>query len=254
LTHSLKLNLHSTSLGGWVTLGHSSIVEILANAGFDWIVIDLEHSDIDISTAADMIRTADLCGVPPLVRLTSNQPDQIKRVMDAGASGIIVPSVNTHEEASSAVSATRYAPFGTRGVGLARAQSYGASFKSYWSWQLDDPTVVVMIEHLDAVKNLERILTTPGVSAFLIGPYDLSASMGIPGEFDNPLFTETIQNIKNIGKRLGCPTGIHIVEPELDSLSKAILDGYNFIAYGVDIRMLDLAARKGVALRDKVYK
>jgi 2-dehydro-3-deoxyglucarate aldolase len=201
--------------------------------------------------AGDLIRTIDLCGVAPLVRLTSNDPNQIKRVMDAGAHGIVVPMVNSPAEAARAVSATHYAPKGTRGVGLARAQGYGVNFQDYLKWQNDGPVVIVQIEHMDAVAHLEEILNVPGVDGFMIGPYDLSCSMGIPGQFENAEFITTMNRIRETGKRLGCPAGLHIVEPDLQRLEQTICEGYTFIAYSVDIRMLDVSVREAIAIRGK---
>ncbi len=249
-----KLRNNEITVGSWITLGNTAIAEIMAKANYDWLVIDLEHSVINIDMAGDLIRTIDLCGVTSLVRLTSNDSNQIKRVMDAGAHGIVVPMVNTPEEARHAVAATRYGPAGIRGVGLARAQSYGAGFKEYLKWQVDQPVVIVQIEHKDALENLEEILKVPGVDGFIIGPYDLSCSMGIPGQFEDKGFIETIKNINEIGKKLNCPSGIHIVEPDLKQLEKSINDGYRFIAYSVDIRMLDVSARKGVSKLNEMKK
>jgi 2-dehydro-3-deoxyglucarate aldolase len=223
------------------------IAEIMARAGYDWLVVDLEHSVIGIDMAGDLIRTIDLCGVAPLVRLTSNDPNQIKRVMDAGAHGIVVPMVNTPEEAAQAVAATRYAPAGSRGVGLARAQGYGVNFQDHLKWQNDGPVVIVQIENKDAVGQLEAILKVPGVDGFIIGPYDLSCSMGIPGQFEQAEFMDTITRIRETGKRVGCPAGMHIVEPDLDKLEQTVLEGYTFIAYSVDIRLLDVGVRQGIA-------
>jgi len=242
-----QINSRALTLGSWITLGHVAIAEILAKAGFDWLVVDLEHSVINIDVAGDLIRVIDLCGVAPLVRLTSNDPDQIKRVMDAGAHGIVVPMVNTPTDATRAVSATRYAPGGSRGVGLARAQGYGATFDDYLQWQSDGPVVIVQVEHKDAVEQLPEILTVPGVDGFIIGPYDLSCSLGIPGQFDHPEFVSTMAHVRATGQRLGCPAGLHIVEPEPEQLERAIREGYTFIAYSVDIRMLDVSARQGLA-------
>lgn len=242
-----KINSRVLTLGSWITLGHPAIAEIMARAGFDWLVVDLEHSVISIEVAGDLIRTIDLCGVAPLVRLTSNDPNQIKRVMDAGAHGIVVPMVNTPAEAAQAVAATRYAPKGTRGVGLARAQGYGVDFQDYLNWQSDGPVVIVQIEHKDAVDRLEEILAVPGVDGFIIGPYDLSCSMGIPGQFEQPEFISAMTHIRETGKRLGCPAGLHIVEPDLQRLEQTIREGYTFIAYSVDIRMLDVSVRQGIA-------
>lgn len=247
-----KIKSQALTLGSWITLGHPAIAEIMARAGFDWVVVDLEHSVISIDVAGDLIRTIDLCGVAPLVRLTSNDQDQIKRVMDAGAHGIVVPSVNSSEEAVRAVAATRYAPLGSRGVGLGRAQGYGANFQDYLKWQNEGPVVIVMIEHKDAIDQLERILSVPGVDGFLIGPYDLSCSLGIPGQFERTEFIDALTHIRETGKRLGCPAGVHIVEPDTQRLEQTIREGYTFIAYGVDIRMLDVMARQGIAKMKEV--
>jgi 2-keto-3-deoxy-L-rhamnonate aldolase RhmA len=241
-----KLCQKKVTIGSWITLGHPSIAEILASAGYDWLVVDLEHTTISIEQAGELIRIIDLCGVAPLVRLTSNHPDQIKRIMDAGAHGIVVPMVNSVEDAARAVAATRYAPQGIRGVGLARAQKFGTGFSDYLQWQKDGPVVIVQIEHKDALNRLEEIFSVPGVDGFIIGPYDLSCSMGIPGEFDQPEFKAAMNQILTTGLRMNFPAGLHIVEPDQARLRQVIAEGYRFIAYSVDIRMLDVAARIGI--------
>lgn len=241
-----KLRTNQVSLGAWITLGHSGIAEIFANAGFDWLVVDLEHSIISIDEAGELIRTIDLAGASPLVRLTSNDANQIKRMMDAGAHGIVVPMVNSVEDAERAVTATRYAPRGNRGVGLARAQQYGPGFKDYQQWQVEGPIVIVQIEHRTALDNLDAIFSVPGVDGFIIGPYDLSCSMGIPGEFERPEFQAAMNQILAAGLGVGCPAGLHIIEPDPERLRQVIGEGYRFIAYSVDIRMLDVSARAGV--------
>jgi 2-keto-3-deoxy-L-rhamnonate aldolase RhmA len=249
-----KLHRKELVLGSWITLGNPAIAEIMARAGFDWLVVDLEHSVIDISVAADLIRTIDLCGVAPLVRLTSNDPDQIKRVMDAGAHGIVVPMVNTPAEASRAVAATRYGPAGSRGVGLARAQGYGVNFPEYLRWQQDGPVVIVQIEHKNAVERLEDIMKVPGVDGFLIGPYDLSCSMGIPGQFERAEFIASMTRIREAGQQLGVAAGLHIVEPDLERLAQVIREGFTFVAYSVDTRILDVGVRQGVAMANGVKR
>jgi 2-keto-3-deoxy-L-rhamnonate aldolase RhmA len=243
-----KLRSGRSTVGGWVTLGHPAIGEILAAAGFDFVVIDLEHSVITLERAAELIRAIESRAVAPLVRLTSNDANLAKRVMDAGAHGIIVPSVNSVEDARHAVQIVRYGPQGVRGVGLGRAQGYGARFKEYFAWQLQQPVVVVQIEHVAALAVLTDILRVPGVDAFLIGPYDLSCSLGHPGEFEHPDFVRAIAAIREAGKATGVPGGVHVVEPDLGSLRRALDDGYHFIAYGVDIRFLDVAARAAMNL------
>ena len=243
-----KLQAGQVSIGSWVTLGSTGIAEILARAGFDWIVVDLEHSVISIDQAGELIRTIDGCGVVPLVRLTSNDENQIKRVMDAGAMGIIVPNVETAESARKAVAATRYAPLGTRGVGLARAQKFGPGFKDYLEWQTNGPIVITQIESIQAVDALDSIFQVEGVDGYIIGPYDLSCSMGMPGDFENPKFLKVMQQIQEAGKRNSCASGIHSVEPDPAKLEEAIARGFKIIAYSVDIRILDVGARLGSAL------
>lgn len=245
---NLKERMRSgcVTIGSWITLGHVGIAEIMANAGFDWLVVDLEHSVIAIDTAGDLIRVIDLCGVAPLVRVTSNHPDQIKRVMDAGAHGVVVPMVNCADDAARAIAAVHYAPAGVRGVGLARAQGYGVRFKEYFAWQKEHAVVIVQIEHKSALDHLDEILTVPGVDGFIIGPYDLSCSMGIPGEFGHVDFISVMERIRATGERLGVTAGLHIVEPDCAQLAQSLREGYRFIAYSVDIRLLDVGVRQGL--------
>lgn len=241
-----KLRNNELTLGTWITLGHPAIAEICAKAGLDWVVVDLEHTTISEREAGELLRVIDLCGVFPMVRLTSNNADQIKRMMDAGARGIVVPNVRSEDEARRAVAATRYAPAGVRGVGLGKAQGYGAEFEDYVDWQKEGPVVIVQIEDNQAVDQIEAILNVSGVDGYFVGPYDLSCSMNIPGDFNNPDFRRTVDSILSIGLRLGRPAGIHVVEPDVEELEKAVSDGYRIVAYSVDMRILDSVIRNGV--------
>ncbi len=241
-----KSILQGLSIGSWIQLGHPAVAEIMASAGFDWLSIDLEHSTITLREAEDLIRVIDLKGVVPFVRLASNNPEQIKRVMDAGSHGVIVPMVKSKEEACAAVQAVKYPPQGERSIGLARAQGYGADFNRYFDWQRDQSLVVVQIEHIDAVNDLESILTVPGVDAYIVGPYDLSGSLGMPGEFQAPQFLEAMEQVRAVSRQLQVPGGVHIVEPDPQALEECIAQGNQFIAYGVDTRMLDTACRQGL--------
>ena len=234
------------TVGSWITLAHPAIAEIMSKAGFDWLAIDLEHSVITIKEAEELIRIISLSGVTPLVRLTSNDPNQIKRVMDSGAHGIIVPMVNSSQDALKAVKAMKYPPHGNRGVGLARAQEYGKSFNEYKTWQESETLLIVQIEHIEAVNNLLDIFSTDGVDGYIIGPYDLSGSLGVPGQFDHPDFIAAIKNINSLAKEMNIPSGIHIIEPNLDELNSSIEKGYKFIAYSLDIRMLDASCRAAI--------
>ena len=249
-----RLSQKETTIGSWITLGNPAIAEIMSMAGFDWLVIDLEHSVVDLFEAESLIRIIDLCDCSPLVRLSENDSVQIKRVMDAGAQGIIIPMVNNAEDALRAVDSVYYPTKGTRGVGLARAQGYGNSFQTYKNWLEDNAVVIVQVEHIDAAINLEEILQTPGVDGFILGPYDLSASMGKPGEFEDKDVQSVISEVLKKAKEMGKPAGIHIIEPDPNDLTKRIAEGFTFIAYSLDIRMLDMSSRQGVLCGQKVLK
>ena len=241
-----KSLLSRLSVGSWVQIGHPAVVEIMASAGFDWLAVDLEHSTITLREAEDLIRIIDLKRVIPFVRLSSNNPEQIKRIMDAGAHGVIVPMIKTAGEAVSAVEAVKYPPIGERSVGLARAQGYGAKFSDYYDWQENGTYVVAQIEHIEAVNNLRAILSVPGIDGYIVGPYDLSGSIGKPGAFDDAQFLSAMEEIRKVARELNVPGGVHIVEPDREALKKCINDGNTFIAYGVDTRMLDTVCREGL--------
>jgi 2-dehydro-3-deoxyglucarate aldolase len=241
-----KFSAGELTIGSWITLAHPSIAEIMASAGFDWLAVDLEHSCITIREAEELIRVIDLCGVTPLVRLTSNNPDQIKRVMDSGAHGVIVPMVNSAEDAERAVQAVKYPVRGQRGFGLARAQGYGTKFQEYVDWQAENSVVIVQIEHIAAVDNFEEILSVDGVDGYIVGPYDLSGSMGIPGEFTHPDLKAALEKVISIADKLGKTGGIHVVEPDPKLLAAEIEKGQKFIAYSLDTRMLDVSCREGM--------
>jgi 2-dehydro-3-deoxyglucarate aldolase len=248
-TTSLKQRMASGALtvGSWITVGHASVAEVMAHAGFDWLVIDIEHSVIELSEVQELVRAIEPTGVASIVRLSSNDPVQIKRVMDTGASGVMVPMVASAEEASAAVRAVHYPPRGTRGVGLARAQGYGADFAGYRTRLAEEAIVIVMIEHVDAVERIDEILAVDGVDGYIIGPYDLSGSLGIPGEFDDPRVAALIARVLEAGQRHGVPGGLHVVDPEPERFARHVAEGFRLIGYGMDLRYLDTIVRRDLA-------
>ncbi len=244
-----KLRRNVPTIGTWITLAHPALAEMAARAGFDWVAVDLEHSSITLRECEDLIRVIDLAGGTPLVRLTGNDPDLIKRVMDSGARGVIVPSVSTEEEAQLAVEAVYYPPKGRRGVGLARAHGYGADFAGYLKRLQKEAVVVAMIENAQGVENAERILRTDGVDAYFLGPYDLSASLGVVGKTSHPKVEAAIAKVRAAAKRAGKPGGLHIVEPDPKALRKRLAQGFGFVAYSLETRIYDShvrAALKGL--------
>lgn len=233
-----KLAKDSMTLGSWITLGDYAVTEIMAKAGFDWLAIDIEHSAIELERAQDLVRIIELSGCVPLVRVSENNPNIIKRVMDAGSHGVIVPMVNSAQDALRAVNAVKYPPRGIRGVGLGRAQEHGLNFEGYRRWQEKNSVVIVQIEHIDAVNNLREILGVDGVDGFFVGPYDLSASLGRPGDFKHPEMKKALDKIKAISKDTNKARGIHVIQPDHVEVNRRIKEGYNFIAFSLDALFL----------------
>ena len=233
--------------GSWITMGHPLIAEVMAGAGFDWLTIDLEHSTIDWSQMLTLIMAIGGCGVVPLVRVAENSPLQIKKAMDAGAYGVIVPCVNDAAQAAAAVRAVKYPPEGSRGVGLYRAQKHGRCFAAYCRWLTEQSVVIVQIEHIEAVGNIDAILTTPGVDAFMVGPYDLSGSLGRPGQFDHPEVVAAMQAIMAAARRHKVTAGFHAVAANPDEARRRIDEGYRFLAFSLDAIFLGDTASDGLA-------
>jgi 2-dehydro-3-deoxyglucarate aldolase len=238
-----KLRQNKTTFGSWITIGNPIVAEIMAKSGFDWLTIDMEHSSITLDIAQDLIRIIELCGCIPLVRVNKNEPHIIKQAMDAGSYGVIIPMVNTKEEAEKAVNSVRYPPDGFRGVGLARAQDYGFNFEEYKKWLKNESIVIVQIEHVKAIENLKSILSTEGVDGLIVGPYDISGSMGKPGNFQNQEFKENISEIMKIARDLKKPAGFHVIPPDLEETKKIMNLGYKFIAISLDSLFLGTIPR-----------
>ena len=235
-TLKTKLKNNELTIGSWVTIGHPSVIEVLANAGFDWLTIDMEHTSIDYSTAQNLISTIQFFGMSALVRVSKNEEVYIKRVLDAGADGVIVPMICNADDAKKAVEYVKYPPVGKRGVGLYRAQKYGLNngFVKYKNWLSENSIIIAQIEHIDAISNLDEIISTPGIDGLIIGPYDLSGSMGVPGEFNNPGVIEALQKFEEVCKSKNVPMGFHVIEPDHNLVKEKIDRGYTFIAFSTD--------------------
>ena len=247
-----KLTNRELTVGSWITIGSTVVAEIMASSGFDWLTIDMEHSAITLDIAQEMIRTIELCGVPPLVRVGKNDPNTIKRVMDSGAHGVIVPMVNSRKDAEQAVSSVKYPPQGFRGVGLARAQKYGVDFEGYKKWNAENSIVIVQVEHIESVNNLEEILSIEGVDGFIVGPYDLSGSLGVPGQFDHPDVVKALQRVRKVSKKMNALSGFHVIPPDVDSFTVKAKEGYKFIAHSIDILFLGQNCRSAIGNIRKV--
>jgi 2-dehydro-3-deoxyglucarate aldolase len=231
------------SIGSWITINNPSIAEIMADAGFDWLCIDLEHTIIDYTETQQLILAIQSKGLRAFVRVGENNARIIKRVLDAGADGIIVPSVNSALEAQKAVNSVKYPPAGKRGVGLARAQGYGFDFEYYRDIKSKEITLIVQIEHIDAIKELDLIIQTKGVDGTFIGPYDLSGSLGKPGEWNEPEVQKAINVYEEIAKKHKKLIGFHVTPPDYSLVNEKIKKGYNFIAFGFDAMFLGTMVR-----------
>ena len=233
-----KLRGGEVALGGWIMIGHPAVAELLAGEGFDWICVDLEHTCCDYSTFRDIALALKGTGCDLLARLQGCDPVQAKRVLDIGADGIIVPGVNCREEAELAVGMAKYPPEGFRGASLSRATDYGRNFEAYWAAHNESVLVAVMLEHARAVENADEILSTRGIDAAFIGPYDLSASMNLAGQLDHPQVQEAQRKILASCRRHGVPPGLHVVLPDAAQLQRSLQEGYRFVACSVDTQFI----------------
>ena len=241
--------MEKLTLGSWITLNHPSVAEIMADAGFDWLCIDMEHSVTDYFEAQQMMVAIQSKGIKAFVRVGENNARIIKRVLDAGADGIIVPSVNSKADALRAISAVKYPPVGTRGVGLARAQAYGFNFEKYRDQIAPSITLIAQIEHINAINELEEILSLDGIDGTFIGPYDLSGSLGKPGQYDEPDVKEAISKYENIAKKFNKLIGFHVVPPDYNLVIEKQKKGYNFIAFSFDAFFLGNSIREQLKKR-----
>jgi len=239
-----KLIKKELTIGSWLSFGFTPVTEMMLKAGFDWLVIDLEHTSISIDQAFGMIQLIEQSGSVSLARVGKNDEYLIKRVMDAGAHGVVVPMINNAAEARQAVASVKYPPKGKRGVGLFRAQNYGAGFDEYKKWNEEQSIVIVQIEHYKGVENLESILEVEGVDGFIIGPYDLSGSMGMPGDFESQKMIDALQFVEKVMNNSEKVGGYHVVHSNHKLLENKINTGYKFIAYGDDMVFLSEKLRE----------
>jgi len=230
-------------LGAWITIAHPEVVEILSYLPFDWFVIDMEHAPIDVSQVTPLLMALKCSRVVPFVRVPWNDFVAIKRVLDLGVAGIVVPYVSSGEEARKAVEAVKYPPQGIRGVGPRRCVGYGfedpATYLSDWNRYA---MVIVQVETRRAVENVEEILSVDGITGVFVGPSDLSANLGMYGKINTPEFEEVLRMIAEKTRRFKKIAGI--MAHTVDFAIKAWKMGYNFIALGHDTKYLIEGAKK----------
>ena len=228
-----RLSAGDVLIGTVVTVPSPAHVEALVIAGVDWLWFDMEHGPLGLETLQTMLAATNGSRVVNLVRAPWNDPVHIKRILDVGADGVIVPLVTTAADARAAVQACLYPPAGIRGVGLARAQRYGASLDEYLRTANDDVAVVVQIEHREAVERIDAIARTPGLTAALIGPYDLSGSMGLLGQVGHADVQRAVGTVVQSCRQAGLPLGMFVGDAT-QAVERAA-EGVQLLAIDVDI-------------------
>lgn len=234
-----KLKRGEPSVGTWLTLPDVVAARLMARVGFDWLTVELEHTPVNLETAANSFAIISASNVAPLARVPWNTGENIKRVLDTGAWGVVVPMVNSKAEAEAAVAATRYAPLGQRSIG---GQMHAANFDTdpgtYYAKANDEILLVLMSEHVQAIEQADEIMSVPGIDVIFIGPNDLHNSMGKPPAFDSEHkeFVDAVQHILKTARKRGIAAGIHVLDAA--QAKRRIAEGFQFIAITSEAGMM----------------
>jgi 2-dehydro-3-deoxyglucarate aldolase len=237
-----KLRAGKPSIGTWLQLPSPDVAEMLGQAGYDWAAVDMEHGAFARPDLPNMFRALEAGGTLPFVRLLESTPAQIKLALDSGARGLILPMIESFAQLDAAISSALYpggkgCNSGTRGVGFSRANMYGRDLALHIEPQTGrsrEIIIVAQIEHINAVNELDAIFSHPRLDAYMIGPYDLSASMNLTGDFSHSDFVAALETVRVKADEYKIPKGFHIVEPHPEELAAKAAEGYSFIAYGID--------------------
>ncbi len=236
-----RLRAGEPLVGTLLSLPSPELAEIAAQAGFDWLFLDMEHGNLEASEAMRMIQAAgDAC--PCVVRVPENAEMWTKKALDAGAAGVIVPRVNTRDEAARLIHWAKFPPQGGRSVGFTRANRYGASFQEHVETANAAIAVIPQVEHIEGVRNIELMISVPGIDAIFIGPYDLSASLGKPGAIGDPEVREAMAAVHSACVRQRVAIGIF--SGDIPGAAKALAEGYTLVCAGIDIALYARAARE----------
>lgn len=236
-------SLMGIKLAAWQQIASPQITVAMGSLGYDWIVLDMEHTSMTTQEAESMFIAAESVGSKPFVRLPNADPYLARRFLDAGASGVFVPVVESREQFDMFAQHCFFPPKGRRGLGLVRANLWGQKLQAYYSEF--KPLIIAQIETKAGAENILDILASPYLDGIMIGPYDLSSSLGIPGQFCDSSFIELCNQINSEAKKTGKITGYHQVEPNEYELQQRISEGYDFIAYGTDVVAMRFALQRG---------
>lgn len=240
---SERLRAGGVVYGTFVETGHPAVVDVAGNAGMDFVVVDLEHGMITLDEVENMVRAADACGIEVVVRVPGVDESLIGRLLDAGAGGVQVPRVSTKGETEAAVATTRYAPAGRRGYfPLSRAARFGGADKNEHIARSNAGCLaVVQVEGVEGARNVAEIMTVPGLDVLFVGPYDLSMSMGFPGQVQHPQVVQAISDVVARARSSGVAVGIFADTPE--AARKWLDQGVRYMTVGIDTGLLGGAYR-----------
>ena len=226
-----RLRRGETLLGCFLTLRSTDVAEILSRVGFDYLWVETEHAPTDFSHVQTLIQAiGGRC--PCLVRIPENKEIWVRKALDTGCDGIVVPQVANAEEAKEAVEWSLYAPAGKRRVGVARAQGYGMAFQEYVENANDRLAIVIQAENAEAVRNIEAIAAVQGIGAVFVGPFDLSGSLGVLGQISHPRVQDAIEEVRRCCRKASVPLGIFAADAQ--SAKGYIEKGFRLIALGMD--------------------
>jgi len=233
-----KFAKRERTFGGWISYREPAIAETFAKAGFDFIAIDMEHTTISIDDANRIITSAQSEGGICIPRQVSHNNDYMKPMLEAGADGIMIPMVNTVDEANIIVNNFKFPPVGRRSFGVNRAHGYGFDFEKYISTWNDSGLFVIQIESITAVENIDVLLTIDGLDAVMIGPYDISGSLDVPGETDHPKVREAGRQVIDACERAGISCMTQVADVTADAVEDAFGQGYTSVVMGSDLFIL----------------
>lgn len=246
-----RLRSREPVFGAWTSLGHPQITEIFTRSGVDFVGIDLEHSTISQEQAQRIIAAAHAGGAACLPRLASHNREQMARLLDSGADGVIVPNVASLAQVEQLIAWGKYPPVGQRGYGVARAQGYGMEFEEYVATWNTRSTLIIQVESIQAVEAIDELLAPEAVDGVMVGPYDISGSLGLPGQLEHPKVVEACARVIEASQRHRKACGTQLIEPTAERVTEAFDRGHSFLVLASDVfvlwkwseRMRDLRSR-----------
>lgn len=247
-----RLAAGEAPVGSWVSLGSPAAAEVVGALGFDFLVVDTEHTPLTVKSAGELVRAVDAAGdADAVVRVPENDATEIKRALDLGAAGVMAPTIESAAEAEALVAATRYPPEGGRGIAGSRANGYGAHTAEYFASANDAVAVLPQIESAAGVEYAEEIAAVEGVDALFVGPADLSADLGCFGAYDDPTFLDALDRVLAAGEGAGVPVGTLATGPaEIDAWHDR---GIEFLIVGTDVGYLRQGARAAKSHYGSLY-